>query len=435
VPLTTHQVIDGYLLGVQLVGVALLAWLLGDASRRHDTSRAGLVRVSEKSAAIVAGIVDAVVVMTPNGRVQEWNPAASRAFGCPPEQSQRRRCADVLGLQIGLRALRCDEGCALLAEATAGESIEVWRRDPTGRRQPLLSSASAILDESGQPIEVIHSFRDITALKAADEAKTLFLATASHELKTPLTVIHGFAQMLQREEMAAPERNHALQAIESRSQQLAGIVDRLLMSSRIDAGRIDLSTRPLDVAALVRERSMAFAAATGRTVTVDVAHELPFASADHDAVTTVLDHLLDNASKYSHESGAIVVRMSEHCDGDVVLAVADEGIGMTPEQIEHCFERFWQAESTDVRRFAGTGIGLYIVRSLVEAMGGTILVRSTPATGSVFEVRLRTTAPEPPASDDGRDRSSREPEEGQSSMIREYMRQVGVPLQSSGGAH
>ncbi|MGH9276221.1 MAG: PAS domain-containing sensor histidine kinase, partial [Acidimicrobiales bacterium] len=393
VPLATDQPIDGHLLGVQTVGLALLAWLLGDASRRHDTSRAGLVRVSEKSAAIVAGIVDAVVVMTPDGRVQEWNPAASRAFGCPPEQSQGRRCDDVLGLHLGLRPLLCDERCALLAEATAGQSVEVWRRDATGRRQPLLSSASAILDGHGRPVEVIHSFRDISAMKAADEAKTMFLATASHELKTPLTVIHGFAQMLQRGEMAGPQREHALHAIEVRSQQLAGIVDRLLMSSRIDAGRIDLSTQPMDVSSLVRDRAAAFEAATGRVVSVDAAIDVPFASADRDAITTVLDHLLDNASKYSNAEGMIRVALAPGQDGTMVLTVADDGIGMTPEQIERCFDRFWQAESTDVRRFGGTGIGLYIVRSLVEAMGGTIAATSELGAGATFTVTLPLEGP------------------------------------------
>lgn len=433
VPWATGEPVDGHLFGVQLVGLALLAWLLGDASRRHDTSRAGLVRVSEKSAAIVAGIVDAVVVMTPDGRVREWNPAATRAFGPSPEQSQGRRCSEVLGLHVGLRPLRCDEHCALLTEATTGKSVEVWRRDATGRRQPLLSSTSAILDAGGRPVEVIHSFRDITALKAADEAKTLFLATASHELKTPLTVIHGFAQMLQRGEMAAAQREHALNAIEVRSQQLAGIVDRLLMSSRIDAGRIELSTQPLDVAALVHARAAAFQAATGRVVAVEVEREIVCASADHDAITTVFDHLLDNAHKYSTDEHPISVTLGATDDDTVTLSVADHGIGMTPDEIEHCFDRFWQAESTDVRRFAGTGIGLYIVRSLVDAMGGMVVARSTPGRGSVFEVRLRTTEPEV-LPDDVRDLTTDvEVEAGQSSMIREYMRQVGVPLQRSGG--
>jgi signal transduction histidine kinase len=435
VPLSTSQSIEWHRLPIELLGLSLLAWLLADASQRQDTSRAGLVLVSEKSAAILAGIADAVAVMSARGRVQECNPAAARAFGCSTGADHGVRCNDGLGLHIGLRPLHCDEGCALLAEAAPGQSVEVWRRDATGRRQPLLASASAVVDERGAPIEVIHSFRDITALKAADEAKTLFLATTSHELKTPLTVIHGFAQMLQREELPAPQRDHALQAIEARSRQLAGIVDRLLMTSRIDAGRIDLELRLLDLRGVLEERATAFQAAADRPVEVTVNGMPAVVHADHDAVVTVLDHLLDNAAKYSPDGGTIRMSLASTPEVDwMTLSVADDGIGMSAEQLEHCFERFWQAETTDARRFGGTGIGLYIVRSLVEAMGGTISVHSIAGKGSTFDIRLRATVPvavavdEPPEPDDHPATG-----EGQSSMIREYMRQVGVPLQGAGG--
>ena len=434
VPLVTDTARTGHLLAVELLGLGLMAWLLADASQRHDTSRAGLVQVSEKAAAILAGIADSVVVMTPRGRVQEWNPAAARMFGCPPGSERGATCAEVLGLQIGLRALHCDDGCALLAEASQGDSIEVWRRGPSGRRQPLLSSASAVVDERGTPIEVIHSFRDITALKAADEAKTLFLATASHELKTPLTVIHGFAQMLHRAELPAAQRAHALIAIEARSRQLTGIVDRLLMSSRIDAGRIELDLVPLDLTEVLHERAAAFQAATSRRVEVTWAGAARVVHGDHDAIATVLDHLLDNAVKYSPDGGAVrIVLQPSPREGQLMLSVVDEGIGMSTDQIEQCFERFWQAETTDVRRFGGTGIGLYIVRSLVEAMRGDIDVRSAPGEGTSFDLHLRTSAPMPSESEAEAGVEETDAGEGQSSMIREYMRQVGVPLQGSGG--
>lgn len=430
-PAVTDQAVEGSRLAVQLLAMALLAWLLADASQRHDTSRAGMVMVSEKAAAIVAGIAEAVAVMSARGRILEWNPAASRLVGCPETVGRGQRCSDVLALHTGLRALQCDDGCALLEQGPAGQSVELWRRDATGRRQPLLASASAVSDEAGTPIEVIHSFRDITALKAADEAKTLFLATASHELKTPLTVIHGFAQMLRHDQVPADQRRRALDAIEARSQQLVGIVDRLLMSSRIEAGRIDLVLGMVDLAPLLRDRARALEASTSRRIAVAV-DEVPLVHAEADALTTILDHLVDNAAKYSPSGTVIRVACTQpDPEGPVHLSVSDDGIGMTTEQMEHCFDRFWQAETTDVRRFGGTGIGLYIVRSLVEALGGSIHVESAPGEGTRFELRLRTAPVPVPAPD-----AEAEPAgtaDGQSSMIREYMRQVGVPLQGSGG--
>lgn len=422
---------DGYLLAVELASLALMAWLLADAANRHDRSRAGIVQVSEKAAAILAGIADGVVVTSPRGQIHEWNPAATRIFDRAVEDAVGGHCAEILELHGAVRPLRCGEGCALLAGAE-GQSTEVWRRDGTGHRQPLLASASAVLGADGTPIEVIHSFRDITALKAADEAKTTFLATASHELRTPLTVIQGFAQVLRREDYPTDQRRQALEAIERRTTQLTGIVDRLLMSSRIDAGRIRLTLSLVDLEPILDERVASLRTATGRVIELTAPEDLPSVLADPDAITTVIDHLLDNAVKYSPDGGVVevTVRSIANADGDqVVVRVTDPGIGMTTEQADHCFERFWQAEHTETRRFGGTGIGLYIVRSLVEAMHATIAVRSHLGEGSTFELMLRTSAPEPERSEPV---ETAVPGDGQTSMIREYMRQVGVPMQQAG---
>ncbi len=433
-PLLNGGELTAHRLTVELVAGALLVLMLADAAHRQDASRAGLVQVSGKADAILASIASEVIVTSPSGRVREWNPAAARTFGCHDGASLTAgaRCAEALGLHVGIRQLRCDEGCALLDLSPTEANAELWRLDRHGHRQPLLGSASAVLDQGGVPVEIVHSFRDISSIRAADEAKTLFLATASHELKTPLTVIRGFAQMLQLEGVPEERRRDAVAAIEARAGQLAGIVDRLLMSSRIDAGRIDLDLDLIDVTPIIRERAGAIEGATGRPVVLDLGAGLPPVFADPDAVTTVIDHLLDNAVKYSPEGGSLAVSARREPGGTgVVLAVADRGIGMTPEQVERCFERFWQAESSDVRRFAGSGIGLYIVRSLVEGMGGRVAVASAPGEWTVFSCTLRTSAPR----EDGHDElepPGEDAELGQASMIREYMRLVGVPLQHAG---
>ncbi len=110
------------------------------------------------------------------------------------------------------------------------------------------------------------------------------------------------------------------------------------------------------------------------------------AAADPLALQTVVDHLLDNAVKYS-DGGPVVIE-GRRRSAMVEISVSDIGIGMDEEQARHCFDKFWQAESTDVRRFGGTGIGLYIVSSMVDAMGGTIVVESAPGQGSRFVVRV-----------------------------------------------
>jgi len=380
-------------------------------------------RLQTRADTIVAHVADAVVVTDAVGGVLQCNAAAERVIG-PASRPGALHCQDFLGLRLGERTLDCTDGCALLRERVEGEfGVEVWRRTTDGRRQPLLADAAEVLGVDGRS-EVIHSIRDISRLKQAEEAKTLFLATASHELKTPLTVITGFASTLIRyADLDRETRNDALHAIHARAQELTRIVERLLLSSRIEAGRLELNLEDVDVVPLLQDRARAFGAAVGRSVEAEVATNVPLARANANAVVTVVDHLIDNAAKYSPGGEPIVVRAFGDEDR-VLIQVVDGGIGMDVEQAEHCFERFWQAESTDVRRFGGTGIGLYIVQSMVEAMGGAITVKSVKDGGSTFTVTLRASSAAPlaiPA------QSTASPDVGEATSIREFMRQIGVP--------
>jgi signal transduction histidine kinase len=331
----------------------------------------------------------------------------------------------VLGLRVGEHRLDCSNGCALLASGdAAGDALgqEAWRLLDDDRRQPLLATAEVVRDRDGNVSEVVHSLRDITRLKEADEAKTLFLATASHELKTPLTVIQGFTETLANNSVDETREKEALEMVHRRAQQLNGIVDRILLSSRIEAGRAKISCEELAVEPILAERVAALRTASGRDVLLEIEESLPSVVADRAALITVLDHLLDNAVKYSPDGGSVTLA-AKHCEADVELRVSDQGIGMDSEQAARCFEKFWQAESSDVRRFGGTGIGLYIVRSLVEAMGGTIGVESRVGSGTTFVVTFLTASTAQQDQESGK----AQPGEGDPSVIREFMRQIGVP--------
>ncbi|MBV9368308.1 MAG: PAS domain-containing protein, partial [Frankiales bacterium] len=380
-------------------------------------------RLQSRADTIVAHVADAVVVTDSTGGVLQCNAAAERVIGAA-EGPGSQHCQGFLGLYRGERGLDCSSGCALLRERVEGEfGVEVWRRTADGRRQPLLADAAEVVGVDGRT-EVIHSLRDISRIKQAEEAKTLFLATASHELKTPLTVITGFASTLIRyTDLDEGTRTDALHAIHGRAQELTRIVERLLLSSRIEAGRLELTLEDVDVVPIVQDRARAFGAAMARTVETDIAANLPHVYANSHAVVTVIDHLIDNAAKYSPGGEPVLVRAYGD-DERIRIAVSDKGIGMDAEQAEHCFERFWQAEATDVRRFGGTGIGLYIVQSMVEAMGGTIAVESAKGVGSTFTITLLTSAAVlagVPA------QKAAGPDVGESTSIREFMRQIGVP--------
>jgi PAS domain S-box-containing protein len=424
--------IGGALLVVFAVAIGGLVVVVGRIARGHRQVAVTSHRIQQKAETILARVADGIVVTDGGGVVMECNPAGERLIGREGRSAIGTPCSRALGLREGERLLDCRHGCPLLVpEAQAGgqgevgAGREVWRSLPDGRRQPLLASAFAVVDEQGG-VEVVHSLRDITRLKEADEAKTLFLATASHELKTPATVIAGFAETILRfPAMPEERRAEAVEAIHRRALELSSIVDRLLLCSKIEAGRVGVDVHPVDVRPLLGDRANVVQDASGRHMIMQVAAEALVAEADPLALQTVVDHLLDNAVKYS-DGGPVVVGARREREA-VVIWVSDIGIGMDSDQARRCFDKFWQAESTDVRRFGGTGIGLYIVSSMVEAMAGTISVDTAVGRGSTFTVSL-------PAVCDGASSGEGDDAEGDvpdgeavdQPGIKDFMRQIGV---------
>jgi signal transduction histidine kinase len=390
-----------------VIGVLLI---VERATTRSRGAEERFVQAKTRADVVLDAVGSAVVVTDTTSRIITANPAADRVLA-GDHSLQGQLCAEALRLHVGERRLDCREGCQLLALTSSGagqaprsgddatgtdphlphdtdHDFEAWRPGQDGERQPLLVSVSPLPAADGPDVEVVHSIRDISRLKQADEAKTLFLATASHELKTPLTVINGFAKTLTTRTLPPEKQREALAAIRRRGEELARVVDRLLLSSRIEAGRAEVTRTEVDLIPLVYERAAELGEATNRPFEVDLPDDLPSVLGDPSAVTTVVDHLLDNAVKYSPGGEPVVVRAHRDDGVAVVLEITDAGVGMDAETVRHCFEKFWQADASGTRRFGGTGIGLYIVRSLTEAMGGSVTVRSRPGAGTTFAVRL-----------------------------------------------
>lgn len=380
--------------------------------------------VLRRMRAILEGVGDGVYVTDAGGTIGLWNRAAERLLGCSSRRAVGRECSAVLGLSEHDDLLDCSRGCALVqrfGHAAAADGVEVSRRRRDQRAQPLLVTVAEI-DGDADDREFVHTVRDLTAVKQADEAKTMFLATASHELKTPLTVIIGFTELLRAGMLDVEQRDPALETIDTRARELSRIVDRLLLTGRIDAGRLRLELKATDLSDVLSERAQSLAAVTDHSIVHEIPEDLPPVLGDAGALATAIDHLLDNAIKYSPDGGEIT--LAARASGALVeIEVRDRGIGMEPDQAEHCFDRFWQAESTDVRRFGGTGIGLYIVSSLVGAMGGRVSVTSAPGRGSAFVIALQRARPgaQPPSA------APVPAAGGRRTMIEEFMRQIGVP--------
>ncbi len=233
--------------------------------------------------------------------------------------------------------------------------------------------------------------RDARALaEAANLSKDEFLATTSHELRTPLNAILGWTRMLRAGELAGEERDRALAAVERNARAQAQLIDDLLDISRVVSGKLRLEVGPLDLEAVVREAVESIRpAAEAKGVALDLQAGLGAAvTGDADRLQQVAWNLLSNAVKFTPRGGRVGVRV-DCADASARLAVTDSGQGIAPEFLPHVFERFRQADGSSSRRHGGLGLGLALVRSLVELHGGSVEAFSEgEGRGSTFTIGL-----------------------------------------------
>jgi signal transduction histidine kinase len=242
---------------------------------------------------------------------------------------------------------------------------------------------------SGKQEQVV-DFRDVTAAKELEEAKDLFLATTSHELRTPITVVQGFASTLASrwDKLSDIERRTAVQTIAERAGSLGHLVEQLLLGSRAGADQLTVTNGAFDLGQLLRGAAVAFRPLSERhTLTADIPDDLPQAYGDMTATDVIVGQLLENAFKYSPGGGAVTVRARPSGEW-IEVTVDDEGIGIAAGDHERIFERFVQGEAGDRRRFGGIGLGLYIVRQLARAQGGEVAASSL-AGGTRMMLQLR----------------------------------------------
>jgi signal transduction histidine kinase len=227
-----------------------------------------------------------------------------------------------------------------------------------------------------------------------DQLETMkdeFVLTASHELRSPLTSVQGFAELLMLErDKLEPKQADTVEIILDNTRHLVRLLNDLLDLARSDAGRLTIKPAPTDVASVVEDpvRTMQSQTQTkSQALAQEIQPGLPQVSVDRDRIRQVLVNLLTNAHQYCPEGASILVTATGQADG-VQLAVSDDGPGMAADQLEHIFERFTRGDAGLTQYVGGTGLGLAISKSLVELHGGTLAVESTKGHGSTFRVWL-----------------------------------------------
>jgi signal transduction histidine kinase len=313
----------------------------------------------ERGSAILNGMTDAVVGVDKDLNAVFLNPRARELLESSDLDFQIR-------LQEVLAKTRYS-GPTTEPEAMAGDRIiEI-------RAAPLEDGALAIL-------------RDVTEERRVQRAKAEFIANASHELKTPLTALSGYLEMLEDEEDERV-RSEFLKDMRSQTDRLQSLARTLLDLSRLDANATTFRTEEVDLEDILHELRRDFGY-TGRPMSIQ-ADDVPPVVTDPTQLHRMLAILLDNALKYSSEDTPIDLNLSRD-DGHAVISVTDRGCGIPESEIPHIFDRFYRAQGSS--RADGTGLGLALAREIMDHLGGNIQVQSHPGAGSTFSVALPLTA-------------------------------------------
>jgi PAS domain S-box-containing protein len=351
--------------------------------------------LAELEATILA-IPDAVMIFFPDGAIRRVNPAAERMVGFGPEEFAR----PIAERTATLRLERPDGSPLALEDSPApralrGETVigmDMLVHPATGGTVWVSASAAPIYSSDGHLLGAILTMVDVTPLRHVIEQRDDFVRAVSHDLRQPLTIIQGQAQMLQimmeRGELVDQRQARSLEAIATSALRMNAMISDLVDSVRLEAGQITLRPEPLDLPDFVAKLKDRMAGSgEGERISIESSAGLPPVRADADKLERILTNLLSNALKYSPPASPVWVSLAR-ADGEAVVEVRDQGPGIDPVDVPRLFERYFRAKAGLERRREGLGLGLYIVKGLVEAHGGRVWVESTPGKGSTFAFSL-----------------------------------------------
>jgi PAS domain S-box-containing protein len=367
--------------------------------------------------------LDAVMAMDAEGVIRFWNPRAERTFGWGRDEAVGASLVSLIVDEGDRERLRLDLERADAAGVGAPQRTEVTGRRRDGTPFPLEITVTVIPEDPDYRFSAFA--RDITERKraerererllseaehareqaeAASRVKDEFLSTLSHELRTPLTAIVGWIYLLRGGRLDEPGRVRALDAIDRNAGAQSQVISDILDLSRIVGARFRLDVRPIEVAPVVAaalETLMPAANARGIKMQTVLDPSAGLVSGDTDRLRQVVWNLVSNAIKFTPKGGRVTTRV-ERAEPNVVITVEDSGVGISPAVLPHVFERFRQGDSSNTRNHGGLGLGLAVVRHLVELHGGQVTAASGgDGQGASFTVTIPLLDPVPVGRDHG----------------------------------
>ena len=369
---------------VAQMGAAVRAARLQQERRRLEAAEAAARAVAaerEQAAHVLNAVGEGIFLLDHSGVVRLWNSAAALVTDLPADEVVGRRLVDVVPAWDALagRIPVADEG-AVARSVTL--PLELGDRD-------VWLSFVAVRISAG----LVYAFRDVTVERRLQDEKSDFVATISHELRTPMTAVYGAALTLLRRDLDLSEvqRRVLLEMIGTQAARLSEITEDVLLTTRLDRDELTVAREVVDIAEVVRSTVETMRSHFPQEVQLELVidHDVGAASGDPDRIQQVLVNLIDNAAKYG---GSPVQVSAAGANGVVRIEVADAGPGIPAADRERVFEKFYRSGPQTTRAAGGTGLGLYISRELTERMGGRLRVDSEAGHGARFVVELPVTS-------------------------------------------
>ncbi len=362
-------------------------------ARLYETA----VREKQQADAVIEQSADGVMILDNRWRITTFNRAMEQLTGWPREEAFGRPCAEVLAIKNAQGVNICLVDCPLQRHPPPDNPlIEGWSEGRDGRRRYVQSRYAVLRGPQGEFNGAIANVRDITEQRIEEEMQSTFFSVISHELKTPVSIIKGYAETLARPDAKwdADTMRDGLNIIVEETDRLADQIQDLLDASRIQAGGLRLELSDWALLPLAEQIVERFAVQAGDRFTFELRFpdDFPMVHADPERIRAVLENLVSNAVKYSPDGGTI--RVSGRSDGRLaIVSVADQGIGISPDEQAKLFRRFYRVDNRLRRQTQGAGLGLFLSRSIIEAHGGRIWVDSQPGRGSRFSFTLPLATP------------------------------------------
>lgn len=336
---------------------------------------------------------DGVFIMNPGQKVQRFNRAMTQLTGWSAAEALGRTHGDLI------RWLRREPGPDLDTAAAEGWPlpgnpaplyVEGDLLDRKGKPTPVGITYAPLFDREARLVNIIANARDITRFREAEQLKSAFISVISHELKTPVAIIKGYAETLHRADADWDKDmvNDSLTVIVEEADRLTELIENLLDASRLQAGGLSLNTSDVALAPLCARLVNKFRTQTSKhTFALAFPPEFPVVLADETRLTQVISNLLSNAIKYAPDGGTIRVG-GQATPQQVTMSVSDEGPGIAPPDLPRIFDRFYRADSDLTKRVKGSGLGLFLAKAIVEAHGGRIWAESVPGQGTTVSFTL-----------------------------------------------